>query len=876
MSSKRDYFNSFINAEDAVDTLSSFNTIRTNLSVADAKVTSLSFFDAIYGEYLPHLPFKHKRLFELLRNRWIKTETYRKRLQEKNSNSRILISGAGPCGLRVAVEAAMVGMKVHIVERRSSFSRHNIIKTWSCTISDLLSLGLQVYYPQFKPHGHLHLGTREIQLCLLKTALLLGVTIEYETCLCAVVKPVVGVTDCWNGLTSNIAAANEFWSGSQSLMTENSEASDNAEEPQELALKPGEGNVERLQKTTASGLALGMLDYFEAAESQSGGIVDMQRVKEGVHNLIPFDALLVAEGERSKLIRNLGFDRKVTRFGPAIGIVVNILVDPKAKAIPEFVVSRGDSEWRKSALGGLDQRGIVLENMEYMRGSTHFIAATVMKQSLVDQGVFKMTKPTVRECLHPENVDIEKLHGLARTLATAVNIPENAPFAAKNGVQIFNFSTKGLCVQYYKVLESAVDSSIVLPIGDALQNPYWPQGLGVNRGFHNSLDALWSVYLWFLGENEQSKEDRVIFFKIMDWVVFSEKCLTPPDSWEIDPVTRYSPWLFQSMHRQELELKAAQFTLSKRIRDLYKLQDLISALAYDEQSIQFTYPTEFQSWSRGDKISVTWNYTGFDPDTELVFLMSSFFSGNAVLIPNIKISQQQVNFTVPYDVNIDELYKIYLYSPETKYVDGPSVRIVKSSRALTITDPLTKTYWAKGTNVTVSWENDGWDGNMEINIILANRYFSKTITQALISDQNVTFTVPSYLKNDETYYLYLYNRKIEYVNGPKIIILAAADAAYLPLDITITSPTEPERWSMLSEQTVRWNYTRATDDVPVTIVISNRKQSPTIAKAQLYDKNVTFTVPYNLDEGNYTLYLYTDETDYIDGTTITIDGIATK
>ena len=34
---------------------------------------------------------------------------------------------------------------------------------------------------------------------------------------------------------------------------------------------------------------------------------------------------------------------------------------------------------------------------------------------------------------------------------------------------------------------------LVLPIGDALQEPFWPEGLGVNRGMHNALDACWAA-----------------------------------------------------------------------------------------------------------------------------------------------------------------------------------------------------------------------------------------------------------------------------------------------------------------------------------------------------------------------------------------------
>ena len=135
----------------------------------------------------------------------------------------MVISGAGPVGLRAAVEAALMGMRVHVIEKRDVFSRVNILMLWQGTADDLVAYGAKVFYPKFTnrhmgtcgvccsarvslslcclslqhPTNHhrashlsschichhnnagtspLHLGTREIQLVYLKNALLLGVT----------------------------------------------------------------------------------------------------------------------------------------------------------------------------------------------------------------------------------------------------------------------------------------------------------------------------------------------------------------------------------------------------------------------------------------------------------------------------------------------------------------------------------------------------------------------------------------------------------------------------------------------------------------------------------------------------------------------------
>lgn len=60
---------------------------------------------------------------------------------------RVFISGAGPVGLRAAVEAALLGMPVVLCEKRTDFTRLNVIKTWPVTVSDLLSLGLKIHFP---------------------------------------------------------------------------------------------------------------------------------------------------------------------------------------------------------------------------------------------------------------------------------------------------------------------------------------------------------------------------------------------------------------------------------------------------------------------------------------------------------------------------------------------------------------------------------------------------------------------------------------------------------------------------------------------------------------------------------------------------------
>jgi len=62
---------------------------------------------------------------------------------------QVLVIGAGPCGLRVAIETALLGARVIIVEKRDSFSRNNVLHLWPHTIHDLKALGAKKFFGKF-------------------------------------------------------------------------------------------------------------------------------------------------------------------------------------------------------------------------------------------------------------------------------------------------------------------------------------------------------------------------------------------------------------------------------------------------------------------------------------------------------------------------------------------------------------------------------------------------------------------------------------------------------------------------------------------------------------------------------------------------------
>ncbi|KAK6320000.1 hypothetical protein J4Q44_G00091070 [Coregonus suidteri] len=105
------------------------------------------------------------------------------------TNSKCLIIGAGPCGLRTAIELGFLGAKVVLLEKRDAFSRNNVLHLWPFTIQDLRGLGAKKFYGKFCAGAIDHISIRQLQLMLLKVALLLGIEIHVNVEFKGLIEP---------------------------------------------------------------------------------------------------------------------------------------------------------------------------------------------------------------------------------------------------------------------------------------------------------------------------------------------------------------------------------------------------------------------------------------------------------------------------------------------------------------------------------------------------------------------------------------------------------------------------------------------------------------------------------------------------------------
>ena len=137
-------FNQFCDANSFQDVLSSFRDLCCKLGLQDTHYEA--FYPALKEILAASAPRKWTELHKLLDERASMSE-YDK--QTSCINRRVCIIGAGPVGLRTAVEAALLGAKVDVLEKRTTFSRNNVLKLWQFMITDLKKLGAKRLYPRF-------------------------------------------------------------------------------------------------------------------------------------------------------------------------------------------------------------------------------------------------------------------------------------------------------------------------------------------------------------------------------------------------------------------------------------------------------------------------------------------------------------------------------------------------------------------------------------------------------------------------------------------------------------------------------------------------------------------------------------------------------
>jgi len=489
-------FESFQSTDDLGLTFATF--ARMQLHAARSPVTGDSLqpvaehHDAGLQEEAPRFPYqlfqellgnnwKAKKLWKLLDERVCRPEYTDAPLNRGRLNGRhCLVVGAGPCGLRAAIELRLLGAQVTVVERRDTFSRINQLHIWSWVGEDLRGLGARMIEPPPKDFGSnpdlLVIGINDLQKLLLKVALLLGVDVR------------LGLEYCDTKWGEN---------GWQTLLRPPSDwnFTEGRAGPAAVTSQPVTSN-----SRPPSQFLPGLLQKL-AVVIGCGGFASSFGDNFGIRNV----------------------ETESLRKESAIGLICNVArTHGRSEAdLRSFSMARQFymSLFRQAA----EETGVDLENIVYVKSPVaHYFVMTPTPKSLISTGV--VIDESYRPLLARENINKAKLDEVVRRVIAfgwKQGVPSllealskdlggeqgGFPGYADSGPRLFDFSkmrrsSEGLIFLRptghgpAEVPEEEDDSLLVALAGDALMEPFWPEGLGIMRGFFGVLDACHAARAW--------------------------------------------------------------------------------------------------------------------------------------------------------------------------------------------------------------------------------------------------------------------------------------------------------------------------------------------------------------------------------------------
>lgn len=149
-----EHFLKFMDAGDVADILACFSDLCQEAGLESEQRSQESFYSAL-KQRMKKQHHRPTSLFEILDKRAAREEYCQ---QSACRGMRVLVVGAGPVGLRAAVEAVLLGAMVDLVEKRDGFTRNNVLHLWSYVVADLKSLGIKKFVGQFGTGGIDHIS----------------------------------------------------------------------------------------------------------------------------------------------------------------------------------------------------------------------------------------------------------------------------------------------------------------------------------------------------------------------------------------------------------------------------------------------------------------------------------------------------------------------------------------------------------------------------------------------------------------------------------------------------------------------------------------------------------------------------------------------
>ena len=424
----------FAESTEMLTVLQSFSEIRTTLGLKPDDSSFLTVFPALREKLRNRIAPKYARLLQHLEFKASQSEYGGNKVAE---GSRVVVLGAGPCGLRLALEAQLLGARTTVLESRTTMIRNNVLKLWPFVMEDLKKLGAKQLYQKLGQGGINHISIWMFQIILLKIALLLGVEV-----------------------------------------------------------KAGETFREVVEPTDEKGWVV------VSEKKMEGGVV--RREQEA-------DMVFGATGTKVLL---KGFQMRTPDTKLAIAITANWSVKGTAEEKKVKEIAGISYQNHMDFFKALENtHGIDLENIVHFQDETHYFVMTAKKECLIKKGVILKDTEDRASLLLSTNIDQQKLKQFAMEAATFSTGHFSSPLPCSlqdlhKDISIFDFSQLQSSKNSCRVMQRRGRRLVLGLVGDSLQQPFWPEGLGIKRGFLSVLDTAWLVRELCEGQAQEQKKKQ--------------------------------------------------------------------------------------------------------------------------------------------------------------------------------------------------------------------------------------------------------------------------------------------------------------------------------------------------------------------------------
>ena len=495
----------------------------------------------IYREVAHKASHKSKRVLDTLHARSKLSHQYAlTKAADGGRALKVLVAGGGPVGLRAACEVAMLGHAVTVMEPRDECSRLNVLKLWEETVADLDRFALSLIDGHYSNGRDARASTSRLQLALLKAALLLGVHV--------VLGPKLGSLYDAKGYDvlllatgSNPSLLGKFYNetnGATSHILASGSKLDDGEKPFEMMPAPDNKTaiavVCHFEYTDATPEAAQWMKEFVPFDwtvQDALGADDPEKLKSmqarfGLYCVSP--AALSADDlylENVVAYSNKGSNKRdkngrvsldnVDGVPPSFYFIFTLRDHPKrplAEQVKALVTLQPGDE-PPAAAGQL---------LRWAKAERRIPDAAVddLAKRVVRHFTANYTSLTRKAARGGEKADVVAGGTVAKPLPDACRLLREADGVWRKSCDLFDFSNRNCMRSSAEAVakigfgDRAVDLGdrplLVMPVGDALQEPFWPEGLGVNRGMHNAADAAWCANKWAVAQRDPKLHDELI------------------------------------------------------------------------------------------------------------------------------------------------------------------------------------------------------------------------------------------------------------------------------------------------------------------------------------------------------------------------------